>query len=358
MSKHVHLAREYFTEGEVRDLLQNANITKQNLHDFGRKRKVFYSRELDRNKKCFDIARLFLDWNQFNWLADKLDRPRKKSKRRPMHFESVIAYEDIGAAINQLKSSRGLANSEEYTSNDGGDRVSINSQYIQVDPSKAKYHQREEINTEIEIIENGDGTSTIYFEDDKRSEQIVEAFVGELRKSNDKYLETKLDKLDLSRLSTDEVSKFFLDLISTSETYENESVVKVKLQKPQVLDSDIDDESETAAAEVQHQLQNALLQGEGILETSFYQALKGESYFLSVIQWRFIDEENKKKIIFEAGLRHPKEQSNFYVEVSGILDVDMQGEYGLTPRKPKKTEKNHYTDIFTAMAFELKNPKE
>lgn len=380
MSKHVFLAREYFNEAEVRDLLMNPTINAKSLNNFSRSRKVFYSNTRSRASRVENLSRMFLDWNEFHSIAKLLDKPRKEAKSRPVRFNAKLSPQEIDAVVKELRKDRGSSNGETYEVSQSGDNSIINTTYIDVDPSKARYHQREEINTAIEVHPEEEHT-TFYFEDIRRAKQITDALVKEVRLLKDEFMKVDLNKLRFTGVSPNEISDFFINLINSLPSFELDSVTKVKLQSPEIhsgedvsedsfdevdeepeeeidvessdeedsLESD-NDEFQANEEEVRQQLQNALLQGEDILETEFYNVLKKENYFISVIQWRFLDKNTGKKVIFEAGLRNSKLFEDFYTDVFAIID---QGLSNLSHRKPYKTEKDKYTNAIVDKAFEM-----
>jgi len=353
MSKLVHLAREYFNEGDLRDLLSNQKITKAVISEICCERKVFFSPEAKRETVCNNLARMFLDWNEFSSIAEKLNTARKTSKNRPVKFSGQLSHTVLNVAIEYLEKCRGVEYGEQYEVKKAGDKLSIETTYISIDPSRARYLKREEINTGIEIQEHKDGSTTLYYEDDKRAKTICEELIGAARVTHKELEDKKVEKVEVAGLSNQEITEFFVKLIDGLDKATLETVTRVKLERPDEEDSELEEDETPEETRVKNELSQAHLHGKGILETSFYQNLTSEHYYISCIRWVFSDQESNKQVIVEAGFRTPKEGVDFYTDIVGVYESGNDGTYSSSARSPHKTEKDKYTSLISQCAFEL-----
>lgn len=353
MSKLVHLAREYFNEGDLRDLLSNHKITANVIAQVCRERKVFFAPKAKREKVCNNLARMFLDWNEFVSITEKLNTPRKTSRSRPMRFPGKLTHAVLNDAIEHLGEARGKESGEQYVVKKSGNKLRVETTYVSIDPSRARYLKREEINTAIEIQEHEDGASSIYYEDDKRAKIICEALIGSAMVTHQDLEDKAVEKVDVSHLLTNGITDFFIKLIENLNDTTLETVTRVKLERPEEEDSEFDKEESPDETMVRNQLQKAHLHGEGILETSFYQSLTKENYFISCIRWILSDNKSNKQVMVEAGLRTPKEGIDFYTDIVGVFESEKDGAYSSTSRQPFKSETDKYTALISQLAFKL-----
>ena len=104
MGEHIFLARDFFDEDDIRDLLASPDISvTQRLRDISLERGVILSKESDQESLIKDVAIIPFDWERLNGLTRYLDREDKNSQPRTVRISGVAAMENIDSVLENYK---------------------------------------------------------------------------------------------------------------------------------------------------------------------------------------------------------------------------------------------------------------
>jgi hypothetical protein len=119
MGKFVHLAREFFTEAEMREIFSaESYFPMTRLFDIARSRGLLLSENLSREELVNELSCQWYSWQQFEnvvrYLNSTDDEEDKSSVSR---VENAITYEEVEQAKNSLEIKRAEKQKQEVVIN-------------------------------------------------------------------------------------------------------------------------------------------------------------------------------------------------------------------------------------------------
>ncbi|MEM9079579.1 MAG: hypothetical protein AAGC74_02680 [Verrucomicrobiota bacterium] len=361
--KYVHLAREFFDEGEINDMLScDPPFSKRRILEIARSRGVFLSKDLGKDQLVSEVARYWYSWPQFRKISSYLDKEESEEKKTPKRIKNKVKFSEVEAAMNAVASER--KDRESYQiSKISEKKVRVTAKYIDRDPSRQKGQQRMERTVRIDV-DLGDNQTELFFGRDDRSTEIAAKLISCMRKGRDNPDE--LDEVDVSLRGVSDPdlrTTFFTNLIRGLDGFRLEAVRDVKLHHRIGPDEEEEEESEedelvesdklqSRERDVAGKLETAFLHGKNILEIPVYADLKKDGYFICFARWEVREKGGKgRKVVLEAGFQDPAMGTGFFLDAKMIYEVDEYGDDVAVPRDTRAIEKAKFRQLLSEAAF-------
>jgi hypothetical protein len=363
MGKFVHLAREFFNEGEMRDLLSGESffpITA--LYNLARARGVLLPEGLSREEVVNELSRYWYSWRQFQSIAKQLDTGDRDEKSAVVRINNDVAFDEVQAANELLVAKRTESKRERYTLQKISDtKVRIVATYIERDPTRAKGLQREEKTSTIDI-DLGSGRAEVFHGRDDRSSEIAYQLVSCLREARKNPEDDLIEDSISLRHVTDAAGRteFFTRLL---EEVEGSVLLKVKDVRLEHFRAEADDEAErepkeggdeleALEEEAAGQLESAVLHGNNVLGTTFFEELREKEYFISYLRWEIREKGgSERRVILEAGFRDAQKGEQFYFDAKKYYEKDDLGDDRAVAKATKLLDRVRFRKLIADAAF-------
>jgi hypothetical protein len=356
MAKHIQLARCYFNDKDISDVLSNSRFSERSLMKIAQATGIIFNPKEAKSSVIEYLSRIPFDWRGLQDLAKQLERPEREERRGATRLKTSLTPEAVEKAIEQVKAARTVGNREEFKIEKVDGRLIVRAKYIEIDYSKAKALQREEREYAVEI----DPTSTqagIQFTHNPKAREFVSDLIKILRPTPEAEIERPIDlgAIKDAALRTE----FFLKLRRLMPGFRQLDVVDLKvdrrleeLVKPNPSDEDDEDVDEKAEAEVKSMVKSAALQGHGLLTTELYQKMREMGYFVYRMQWSSIETEGAGRLMeFEAGFEDPVLAKSFHYDLKKVVPGEHDKSSGLTQFEVTSRERDRVRRILVDAAY-------
>lgn len=360
MSKYIQLARCYFDDKDIEDLLSNPRFNQRALLQIAKERGVFLSPDLSREEIIRYLSMQYFDWDAKTEIVERLNRPDTEEKRATVQFQGKGDLSAIEKAIEQVKSSLSV-NRETVNVTKVGERLVIKGAYVDLDPTRSKAVQREQKTFSIEFASTG-GVINAEYTHTERAGVLISKIVDQL-KGNEETKETSLRRVSLGGIKDAALrTEFLLKVRSGLEGFRALDVHDLnvdhrfeELKKEANLDEETTEEEESHSAEkeeVKSMVRSAALRGNGLLTSELYQKLRDSGYYIYKIAWssKEIDGEGRA-MDFEAGFDDPIRGEGFSYDVKRIIQTEADKEAGKTQHELITTERPRIRRIISDSVY-------
>lgn len=356
MAKHIQLARCYFNDKDIADVLSNPRFSERALLKIAQATGIVFNPHESKQSIIDYLSRIPFDWRGLQELAKQLERPEREERRGATRLGAGLAPDAIEKAVEKVKSSRAEDKREEFKVEKVGGRLIVKAKYIEIDYSKAKALQREEKEYAVEI----DPTSAqpgIQFTHNPKAREFVSDLIKQLKPEPEAEIERPIDlgAIKDAALRTE----FFLKLRRLMPGFRQLDVVDLKVDRrfekpPKAADGDEEEEDadEKSEAEVKSMVKSAALQGHGLLTTELYQKMRELGYYVYRMQWSSIETEGAGRLMeFEAGFEDPVLAKSFHYDLKRVVPGEHDKSSGLTQFEVTNRERDRVRRLLVDAAY-------
>ncbi len=355
MAKHVQLARCYFNDKDIADVLSNPRFGERSLLRLAQSIGIVFNSSEPKSALVSYLSRVPLDWKQLQVVAKALETPEREERRGVTRLEQDLSSEQIEQAIERVRTSR-AGNREDFKVEKLDGRLVLKGRYIEIDHSRTKALQREEKEYSVEI----DPTSAkpnIQFTHSPKAREFVAALVQQLKPEPESEIEAPIDlgAIKDPALRTD----FFLKLRRLMPGFRQIDVLDLRVDHrfEQAADGeDAEDEAESADEQVQEEMRgmvrSAAFQGHGLLTSELYQKLRELGYFVYRMQWSSVEADSSGRLMeFEVGFEDPVRASSFHYDLKRVVPNEHDRNSGLTQLEVTARERDRVRRMLVDAAY-------
>ena len=305
----------FVSDKSIFDGLMQKKISKAKLLELLREKGIFLSNKVSRENIAIYVSRTFVDYYGCQKISSFLESGHKKEKLTSSIVETDIQKTELISACDSFKESMHQAGELCKISQQGG-LTKVTVTYEEVDFSKTELRQRSTKTCEIEI-ESTDNGLVIRQPANSKASSFTNEIVEKI--SSLKGINLKPQSVSLLGFQNPESRSFFFErLIRSLEGYLLDDVIAVSINHKSPVSADLEmsiDEFGLSSEEEEDRDQvftgyitKAVLDGTGVLESSEFQQLHKEGFFISRIVWTAVDRDltNNKKVEFEALFKRPR----------------------------------------------------
>ena len=150
MPKFIQLARSYFNDKDIEDLLGNPRFSQRLLLQVARDRGIFLSPDEKRETIIGYLSLQYFDWHARNALTARLDKDDPDERRATVCIEKVASIDAIEKATEKAKDILEKERQVIRVKKVNG-RLVINGTYVDIDPTASKGVQRQQKNFSAEF---------------------------------------------------------------------------------------------------------------------------------------------------------------------------------------------------------------
>lgn len=355
MAKHIQLARCYFNDKDIADVLSNPRFGDRALFKLAQSTGIVFNPKEPRSFLIGYLSRMPFDWRRLKEVAKQLERPEKEERRSVTRLQRDLTHDEIEAAINKVKVGRS-ANREEFKVEKVGNRFIVRGKYIEIDHSRTKALQREEREYVIEI----DPTSTqpsIQYTHTPKAREFVTELVNQLKPEPNAEIEVPID---LGAIKDPVMrTEFFLKLRKLMPGFRNLDVQDIKVDRrfeepaePDSNGADAEDGDEQSQEETKAMVKSAAFQGHSLLTTELYQKMLDMGYYVYRMQWSSLETESSGRVMeFDAGFENPIQANSFHYDVKKVSLNEQDKTAGLTQLEVTNRERDRIRRIIVDAAY-------
>lgn len=365
MAKPVQLARCYFDDKDIHDVLSNTRFSERLLFKIAQERGIIFNPSESKDALVAYLSRIPFDWKGLQDLAKHLERPEREERRGVTRLELKPEPKAIDKALEAIKTQRSETEREQYKIGKVGNCIIVHVKYVDLDFSKAKGFQRDEREFAIELEQAGDNFN-IQFTHNPRAREVVADLVKLLKPAPELELEKPIVLTGIKDPAAR--TNFFLKLRQLMKGFRPIDVLDLKVdrrleapaaKKEEAADKDDDDQP---AEEVKSMVKSAALQGNGLLTTELFQQLKKSGYFLHKLVWTSIETEGDGRLMeFEAGFDDPIRATGFNYDLKRVIPSEKEKTSGMKQLEVTNRERPRVRRILVSAAYEslaeLQQPK-
>lgn len=355
MAKHIQLARCYFNDKDIADVLANPRFGERALLKLAQASGIIFNPKEPKSFLVSYLSRMPFDWRRLQEVAKQLERPEKEERRGATRLEREVSSDEMETAIEAVKSSR-AEEREDFKVEKVGDRFVVRGRFIEIDHSKTKALQREEKEFAIEIDPSSVQPS-IQFTHNPKAREFVAALIKQLKPAPDAEIEYPID---LGAIKDPAMrTEFFLKLRRLMPGFRQLDVQDIKVdrrvEEPPEPDPDSDQEEdadEQSQEEAKAMVKSAALQGHGLLTSELYQKMREMGYFVYRMQWSSVETDSSGRLMeFEAGFENPVLANSFHYDVKRVLPNEKDKTDGLTQLEVTNRERGRIRRLLVDAAY-------
>lgn len=334
----------YATDKDIFDLLACAKqkLTEGVLREIAGNRGIFLSPRDTRDDLVEAISRLPFTLNELLDLMDRRETSRRSENTTSITLDADISVDELKNAVAQYKEEVG-ATEKVNSHKKGGSGLVLNVEYDEMDYSRTRLIQRQRHDATIEFAQQ-DGKTIVRLPASEKSKRIVENLTSRIEDSRRVSITRQAVELDPD-FTADERTTFFTRLISELPDHKLYGVTSLKIAPSARADGDIDatdlDEDEHAEAnqEMLTIVRSMVLNGENLILSKEYQALRKRGFFITSITWK----ARRTAVPYDAANLHAEFEDGdagkgFKYSVKGAYRFQ-QGSYTKTVRPVNEDER-------------------
>lgn len=355
MAKHIQLARCYFNDKDIADVLANPRFSDRALLKLAQGSGIIFNPSEHKSFLVSYLSRMPFDWRRLQEVAKQLERPEKEERRGATRLDRKITSDELETAIEAVKATRS-GNREDFKIDKVGDLYRIRGKFIEIDHSKTKALQREEKDYAIEI-DPSSAQPSIQFTHNPKAREFVSDLIKQLKPEPDSEIESPID---LGAIKDPAMrTEFFLKLRRLMPGFRQIDVQDIKVDRrvEEPVESDAendeaDDTDEQAQEEAKAMVKSAAFQGHSLLSSELYQKMREMGYYVYRMQWSSIETDSSDRLMeFEAGFENPILANSFHYDVKRILPNDKDKIDGLTILEVTNRERSRVRRLLVDAAY-------
>ena len=342
MAKFVQLARCYYSDKDIEDILGNPRFSAKALLQIARERGIVLSCDERMEDVIKYLSIQHFDWGSLNGLTSRLNREESEERRATVRLEKLSSIDAVEKAAERAKTKSSTSRDVIHVSKQGN-KIIVRGSYIEVDPTRSKAVQREERKFLLEFAED-QGAIKVEYTHSGKAAALIASIVTEL-KSEDATKDVALKRISLSGikdpvLRTDFLLKIrstmkgfrALDVLDINVDHRFETAVKQDDDDGEAGPSSRDAGDDTSEeAEVKSMVRSAALHGSGLLTSDLYQKLRENGYYIYKLLWSSKELDRDGRVMeFEVGFENPIKAEGFYFDLKRVLPTESDREGGMT----------------------------
>lgn len=355
MAKHIQLARCYFNDKDIADVLSNPRFSERALLKLAQGSGIVFNPGVHKSSLVSYLSRMPFDWRRLQEVAKHLERPEKEERRGATRLDRKITSDELEKAIETIKASR-AGKREDFKIEKNGNRFVVRGKFIEIDHSKSKALQREEKEYSIEI----DPTSaqpSIQFTHNPKAREFVSELINQLKTEKETEIESPID---LGAIKDPAMrTEFFLKLRRLMPGFRQIDVQDIKVdrrvEEPVEKDSESDDEEdsdEQAQEEAKAMVKSAAFTGHSLLSSELYQKMREMGYYVYRMQWSSIETDSSGRLMeFEAGFENPILANSFHYDVKRVFPNEQDKTAGLTQLEVTNRQRDRVRRLLVEAAY-------
>lgn len=356
MAKHIQLARCYFNDKDIADVLANPRFSDRALLKLAQGSGIVFNPHEHKSFLVSYLSRMPFDWRRLQEVAKQLERPEREERRGVTRLDRDVTSDEMEAAIETVKAARS-GNREDFKVEKVADRFIVRGKFIEIDHSKTKALQREEKEYAIEI----DPTSaqpSIQFTHNPKAREFVADLIKQLKPGPDAEIESPID---LGAIKDPAMrTEFFLKLRRLMPGFRQIDVQDIKVdrrvEEPVESDAENDeteDTDEQAQEEAKAMVKSAAFQGHSLLSSELYQKMREMGYYVYRMQWSSIETDSSGRLMeFEAGFENPILANSFHYDVKRVFPNEQDKTAGLTQLEVTNRQRDRVRRLIVDAAYQ------
>jgi hypothetical protein len=341
------MTRENFfpTESNIYDALvsNNRKVNEKYIVSKSKTKGIYICEQEDREKLIKDYSELILGYHDFIEMMDYIQVKSRAEKISEFNFNIEHSKKDY--SIKEILEDYKKKNDNpeiklQVIKDPESEKYTIDIEHVEVDYSKTKMIQKKYKESKIEVMQIDNNISFRHTANEFTKEQANIIFDLFKAKEEDPITKEEIDFGDISDKTI--LTTFFTKLYDNIDNLESDTVVSVRVNKPQKLikDEELSSEEKKEIAEGLN-INNATFNGQNILYTKVYQGLIINNYYISSMKWKSIINEKdlKGRVEILAQFNDFENGKEFVCKINGIHSKNPKtGEYSkyISPIKDKK----------------------
>jgi hypothetical protein len=355
MAKHIQLARCYFNDKDIADVLANPRFGDRALLKLAQSTGIVFNPKEPKSFLIGYLSRMPFDWRRLQEIAKQLERPEREERRGVTRLDREVTSDEMETAIEIVRAAR-AGNREEFKVEKVGARFIVRGKFIEIDHSRAKALQREEREYVIEIDPNS-AQPSIQFTHNPKAREFVSDLIKQLKPEPHAEIESPID---LGAIKDPALrTEFFLKLRRLMTGFRQLDVQDIKVDRrvEQLAQVDADnDEAEDADEKSQEEakamVKSAALQGHSLLTTELYQKMQEMGYYVYRMQWSSIETDSSGRLMeFEAGFENPILANSFHYDVKRVIPNEQDKTAGLTQLEVTNRQRDRVRRLLVDAAY-------
>ena len=355
MAKHIQLARCYFNDKDIADVLSNPRFGDRALLKLAQATGIVFNPNEPKSFLIAYLSRIPFDWRKLQEIAKQLERPEKEERRGVTRLGRNITTDELETALETVKAAR-VGNREDFKVEKIQGRFIIRGKFIELDHSRTKALQREEREYAIEI----DPTSpqpSIQFTHNPKAREFVSDLIKQLKPEQDAETEFPID---LGAIKDPAIrTEFFLKLRRLMPGFRQLDVQDLKVDRrvEELIqtgddDNEAEDADEQAQEEAKAMVKSAALQGHGLLTSELYQKMREMGYFVYRMQWSSVETDGSGRLMeFDAGFENPILANSFHYDLKRVVPSEKDRTAGLTQLEVTNRERDRVRRLLVDAAY-------
>jgi hypothetical protein len=314
----------YFaTNKEIHDLLYSAKlrITESVLHELLRDRGIFYSLNESREVLVERLSLLPHDYLDICGVIERREQKPRGEKTATVTFDVVLSPQDLKDIIAEYKEEETKEKVGSFKKSES--EYTMNVTYSEYDYSKTRLIQRQERDAAFEFVQQN-GRTEVRLPATEKARSIVEKIRVKIEAKKKQVVSA--NEIELTDLSADDRTSFFMKLISSLPHFPMLTVSRLRVAHADIPDADsgIDLEEDDTAAEAAQQMlsvvRNVALTGENLVASPMYKDLREQGFYVTSITWRARQDVIPFTIVeCDAGFEDKQAAKKFRYSVHGAL---------------------------------------
>ena len=362
MANFIQLARFYFNDKDIEDILGNPRFSSRMLLQIARQRGIFLSPDDTKEEVVRYLSLQHFDWKGLTALTTRLNRDESEERRATVQLENVASLDAIEVAVSAEKPDLEKDRQAIKVAKVGG-RIVINGTYTDIDPTRSRAMQREERQYHVEV-EMENGTVKAQYTHSGKAADLIARIVKRLQ-ADDSTKQTSLKRISLSGIKDAALRTDFLlrlrsgmagfralDVLDLNVDHRFEPEKAVAYEKSQVSEESTEDSDTAEEAEIKSMVRSAALHGNGLLTSEFYQRLREKGYYIYKVVWTGRELAGEGRVMeFEAGFDDPVRADGFSYDVKRVLPTDAEKEEGRTQHELLMADRPRVRRIIADAAY-------
>jgi len=328
----------YATDKNIFDILHNSKITKPILMKFLRSRGILVSADVAKEDLIRYVSRFTHDHFDIQKIGDAVESKSRKRRSTSNILETKVSNDEVKKAYTSMCKEREELG-ESFSIRQNGDTTIVSVSYTDVDYTKTELKQKNNELCDIELhVENEQ--LVIRRPVSGVSDEITEHLKKSLIALKDEDVIEHVVSLEAFSLP-EARSYFFQKLINSIPEYKFDDVTQVGIYD-NTNDQDSDD-AEGVSEKVAGYIRKAVLDGDRVLNSSGFNQLHKENFYISKITWTAVnDGVGREKVEFEARFSNQSLCTEFNYSVRGIYEFNKEEGHYLNKRTATKIENSTF----------------
>lgn len=363
MAKFIQLARCYYNDKDIEDILGNPRFSAKALLQIARERGIVLSSDERIEDVIKYLSIQYFDWGSLTGLTSRLNREESEERRATVRLENLSSIDAVEKAAERAKSNCSTSRDVIHVSKQSG-KIVVSGSYIEIDPTKSRAVQREERKFLLEFAEDR-GAIKVEYTHSGRAAGLIASIVNEL-KNEDATKDVALKRISLAGirdpvLRTDFLLKVrgtmkefrALDVLDINVDHRFEAAVKQDDDDSEAGSSPRDALDETSEeAEVKSLVRSAALHGSGLLTSDLYQRLRENGYYIYKLVWSAKELVGAGRVMeFEVGFENPIKAEGFYYDLKRVLPTESDREDGKTQHELLVSERPRVRHVIAEACY-------